>query len=351
MIDNQFQFHKDNIFAVFDNFTDGLLVFDKDTKLSLINTAVEKIFGFEKENLLNKTIEEFADIEPLNNLFYLLGKDIKTVFRKELEINKNLILEITSSPIMKQKEQIGNLVILHNITREKRIERMKNEFVTISAHQLRTPLSAIQWSLERLLSGKPGKLTEEQKSVIERAFNDNKRMVNLINDLLNLVKIEEGKDVYNLSPQRLEKLVQSVIKYYQEKLERKEIKFQFQVLNKLPKIRVDEEKIKFVIENLLDNAIKYTPIGGMVTISLELIDKKIEFSVQDNGIGIPETQKESIFGKFFRASNAIKIETEGNGTGLFIAKNIIEAHQGEIWFKSEENKGTIFYFNLPANSK
>lgn len=345
---NQRQFNREDVFAIFENFVDGLMVFGENNKLSLINSAAQDIFGVKEDKILTKTIEDFADIIPLNNLFYLLGKDIKELFRKELEIAENLILEISSSAILSQGKKIGTLVIIRNITRERRVERMKTEFVTISAHQLRTPLSAIQWSLERLLSGKAGKLTEEQKSLLERAFEDNKRMVSLINDLLNLVKIEEGRDIYNLAPVRLEQLVQSVVEYHNKDIKEKEIKFEFQVLDKLPEVKADPEKIKFVIENLLDNAIRYTSVGGIVRISLKLRSESIEFSIQDTGIGIPKEQQENIFNKFFRASNAIKIQTEGNGTGLFIAKNIVQAHKGRIWFETKEGQGTTFYFTLPV---
>ncbi len=344
---SQRQFNREEVFAIFENFSDGLMVFDESNKLSLINSAAQDIFGVEVKDVLGKTIEDFADIIPLNNLFYLLGKDIKNVFRKELEIAEDLILEITSSPILVQGKKIGTLVIVRNITRERRVERMKTEFVTISAHQLRTPLSAIQWTLERLLKGKAGKLTEEQKSLVERAFEDNKRMVALINDLLNLVKIEEGRDIYNLAPVKLEQLVQSVLEYYNKDIKEKQIKLEFQVLDRLPEVKADPEKIKFVIENLLDNAIRYTSAGGIVRISLKLKNKAVEFSIQDTGIGIPKEQQENIFNKFFRASNAIKRQTEGNGTGLFIAKNIVEAHKGRIWFETKEGQGTTFYFTLP----
>lgn len=335
---------KEEILAIIESLVDGLMVFDQDKKLILINPAAQKIFKVGKE-ILGQTISEFSNTPDLKNLFYFLGKDIREVFRQELEIRENLILEVTSLPILKKRKKTGNLIILHDITREKRIDRMKTEFVSVSAHQLRTPLSAIKWALETLLKKK---LTSEQKEIVKEAYESNKRMLILVDNLLDVVRIEEGRYLQKLVLSDFEKIVQSVIKYYQEEIRKKRIKFEFRVLSeKLPKIKVDPEKIFLVIQNLLDNAIRYTLPGGMVTITLEASQKDIQFSIEDSGIGIPKDQQGNIFEKFFRGSNAVRMKTEGNGLGLFIAKNIIEAHKGKIWFRSEEGKGTTFYFTLP----
>ncbi len=341
------------ILAIFDNLTDGLMVFNKEGKLLLINSMAQRIFFLKEQDtkkILGSSIEQFSDVPFLNNLFFLLGKEIKECFRRELEIKQELILEITSSSVLKNKEKTGTLVILRDVTREKTVERMKTEFVTISAHQLRTPLSAMQWMLERLLQEKAGKLTEEQKMLLQKAFKDNKKMIALISDLLNLVKIEEGKQDYQLKPARIDEVIESAISAFQEEIKNKNIKFEFQIpAKKLPKVKIDSEQVGFVIQNLLDNAIKYTPAGGTVRAAIELKDQEIEVSIQDSGMGIPKKQQKDIFKKFFRAGNAVKIDTEGKGTGLFIAKNIIEAHNGKMWFESAEGKGTTFYFTLPLN--
>ncbi len=339
---------EEQFFAIFDNLVDGLMVFDGDNNLCLINSAALKIFEINEKDILNKSIEDFSDVPLLRNLFYLLGKNIKEVFRKELDCRENLILEITSSSILQKDKRVSSLIILHNITREKQIEKTKNNFVTVSAHQLRTPLSAIRWSLERLSQSKAGKLTEEQKELLGRVSKENKRMVSVVNELLNLVKIEEGRYLYKFNSFSIEKLVQSVVEYYEELIKGKEIKFEFQVLDrKMSKVKIDAGKIEIVIRALIDNAIRYTFPGGTIKIALGSKKKEIEFSIMNTGIGIPKDQQQNIFKKFFRASNAMKMDTEGNGNQLFIARNIIEAHKGKIWFESEEDKRTIFYFNLP----
>ncbi len=334
---------------IIENLTDGLLFFNKENKVSLINPAACRVFQINKDDILGRKIDDFSNFEKLSNLFYLLGKEIKEYFKKELEINRDLILEVTSIPVEEKGDKIGSLVIIHNVTREKMIEKMKTEFVSISAHQLRTPLSEINWSLEVLGSEKIGKLTEGQKEVLKKAHYSNKRILNLVDDLLNVVKIEEGRRVYDLIPVDFENIVQSVIKLYQEKIRNKQIKFEFQVPNKkLPKVNVDTKKISLVIQNLLENAISYNIVGGMITIKLENKGKEIEFSIEDSGIGIPENEHKNVFQKFFRAENALKKETDGNGLGLFIVKNIVEAHNGRVWFESIKDKGSTFYFSLPV---
>jgi signal transduction histidine kinase len=244
-------------------------------------------------------------------------------------------------------------VILHDITREKKIEKLKTEFISLVAHQLRTPLSAIKWALEMLLESEGEKLPLEQKDLLEKAYQSNERMILLIKDLLDVTKLEEGKYIFSFSLEDLEEITQEVIDSYQKVIQKKNLKFEFQkpIDEKLPKVKVDREKIKLAIENLIDNAIKYTPAGGKVTVSLESDKLKLELRVEDSGIGIAKNQQERVFSKFFRTSKAMQMEPDGSGLGLYLAKNIIEAHKGEIGFQSKEGQGSIFWFTLPLKEK
>lgn len=340
---------KNKTLAIITNFADGLFVFDKENKIYLINPQAEKFFGIKNQKLVGKSILELANYPILKPLVNLLSPEIKEIFRKELSIREDLILEVSSVPIISDKEKIGTLVILHDVTREKAIEKMKTEFVSISAHQLRTPLSAMKWILKMLLDGDLGEITKEQREFIEKCYTANERMITLINDLLNVARIEEGRFIYKPILADIISITQSVIASLTEEIKRKRIQFEFKKpREKLPEIKVDVEKISLAIENLIENAIRYTPERGKILVSLEKKENEIEFSVKDTGIGIPKDQQSRIFTKFFRAANAIRMETEGSGLGLFITKNIIEAHGGKIWFESEEGKGTTFYFTLPT---
>ncbi len=340
---------KNKTLAIITNFTDGLLFFDKEDRLSLVNSVAEDFLAVKAADIIGKPFSELVDLPKLKTLAGLLKKAAKRIFKEEIELEKELVLEASTLPIMREKEKLGLLVILHDITREKLVERMKTEFVSLTAHQLRTPLSAIKWTLKMVLDGDLGEITKEQTEFLEKTYDSNERMISLINDLLNVTRIEEGRYLHKIVLAWFEDLVEEVINNHKAEIERRSIKFQFEKPEKkMPKVKVDMEKMKLAISNFLDNAIRYTLPKGTVKVSLKYEEKKIKFSVKDSGIGIPKDQQKRLFTKFFRGANAVRIETEGSGLGLFIAKNIIEAHGGEVWFESGENKGSIFGFSLPT---
>jgi len=342
---------KNKTLAIIENFVDGLLIFDKEENLILINFQAENFLRVKKEEIIGKNFSHFQKIEKLKFLSEILGKNLKPVFRKEARMTKEFILEITCQPILRKKEKIGILILLHDISREKLIERMKTEFVSIAAHQLRTPLSAIKWTLKMLLDGDLGPLSKEQKEFVKKTYQSNERMIRLINDLLNVTRIEEGRFVYAFVLIDLRKIIENIVDSYKELIKNKKLEIKFKKPKKFPKIKIDLEKMSLAVQNLIDNAIRYTLPGGKIEISLKNLGKEIEFQIKDTGIGIPKSQQERIFTKFFRGFNATKLATEGSGLGLFITKNIIEAHGGKIWFESEERKGTTFYFTLPVKEE
>jgi len=335
--------------AVITNFPDGLLIFDEKNNLSLINPQTETFLGVKIRDLINKSISELKNFPSFKSLVELMGLEIKKVFREEIKLAENLILEVTTLPLIKEKEKIGTLVILHDATKEKMIEKMKTEFVSLAAHQLRTPLSAIKWTLRMLLDREVGEITSEQRDFIEKTYASNERMISLINDLLNVTRIEEGRYLYKTVLTSIEPIVESVINLYKEETEKRGLKVEFKKpKEKLPQVKVDIEKIKLALQNIFANAVRYNRLGGKVTVVLNYGKKDIEVAVKDTGVGIPKDQHKKVFSRFFRASNVMRMGIEGTGLGLFIAKNIIEAHGGKIWLESEENKGSTFYFTLPV---
>jgi len=342
---------KNKTLAVITHLADGLLVFDKENKLSLINHQAEKFLNIKAEEVMGRSILGLVNLPNFKVLANLLGPEIKGIFRKELTLDKDLIVEVSTEPMMPRGEKLGTLVILHDISREKMVERIKTEFVSLAAHQLRTPLSAIKWTLKMLLDGDLGGITEEQRDFIEKTYQCNERMISLINDLLDITRIEEGRYLYKPAPADFGEMASAVVNYCQEEIARKKIDLDFKKPKiKLPKVSVDAEKIKLVIQNLLENAIKYTPSGGKIAVSLEYDEdkKEIIFSAKDTGVGIPQDQQSRVFTKFFRGANVMRMETEGSGLGLFISKNIIEAHGGKIWFESKEGQGATFHIVLPV---
>lgn len=342
---------RDKTLAIFENFPEGILFFDEDNNLSSINPKVKDFLRLDIKKIIGESIQNLKKIPVLNPLIEILGTEMKEVYDKELELKDDLILEISAIPIIRDNRKIGMLVILRDITREKTVERLKTEFVSISAHQLRTPLSAVKWTLKMMLEGDLGKITEEQRKFLEKTYKSNERMIRLINDLLNVTRIEEGRFLYNIKSQDIIKIAQEVINSCSALAKRKKIDLKFQKPeDKIPEAKIDTEKVNIVFQNLIDNAIHYTKSGGKVNVSVKYLEDQnnILVSVKDTGIGIPKNQQKRIFKRFFRGVEAVKMETAGTGLGLFIAKNIVEAHGGKIWFESVENKGTTFYFTIPV---
>lgn len=327
--------------TIFDNFLDILILLEGDGKIKMVNLKGKNFF---KEKIEKKYLENINQplIKKIAKIILKEGK-IKEVKRKEISLNENTYFEISTLFL----EKVGWLLIIRDISREKIIEKLKTEFVSISAHQLRTPLSAIKWTLRMLLDGDLGEITKEQREFLEKTYQSNERMIKLINDLLNVTRIEEGRFIYKKSLVDFRDVVEKIIETYRDEISRKEIKLKYRKPEEKFSLFVDEEKISLAVQNLIDNAIRYTPQGGEIEVELKKGEKEILFKIKDSGIGIPEDQKERIFQKFFRAANAMKFVTEGTGLGLFITKNIIEAHGGKIWFESKEGKGTTFYFTLP----
>ncbi len=338
--------------TITDYLIDGLLIFDRDNKVVLANPRVEKFFEVRQEDILDKSILHLTRFRSFKPLVTFLGGGIKECYRQDLEIRENFILQVTSVSVMSEGEKISTLVILHDVTRERLSDKMKSEFVTLAAHQLRTPTSAVKWSLQSLMSGDIGDLNTEQKKAIETAYITNDRVISLVRDLLDLAQIEEGKYISKTELTDMEEIIQSIIEENKNISDNRRLRVEFKrSQTPLPKLMLDKEKIKIAIGNIFDNALRYTLAGGKITIACFGSKKQVQVEIKDTGLGIPFNEQERVFTKFFRAENIRRMDTEGTGLGLYIAKNIIEAHEGRIWFDSEENKGTTFYFTIPVKEK
>lgn len=332
--------------------TDGLLVFDSENKLFLINPAAEKFLEVKQEEILGRSILEMSRFIRLGPIISLLGGGLEECFRKELEFNDTLVLEITSVHMKLEEERVSTLVVLHDVTREKLADKTKNEFITLAAHQLRTPISGVKWSLQTLLDQDLGKINKKQREIIQEAYRTNNKVVHLINDLLSVAEIEEGRYLKKLTIFNIEDIIKSVAEEYEQDVKKKNIRMKLiKPAGEMPKLMIDVESMKMAVRNILENSVRYTLGGGSIVISLVVHEKYIEVKIEDTGVGIPISQQSKVFNKFFRASNITKIDTEGTGLGLYIAKNIIEAHDGRVWLESEENKGTTVYFTIPIRKK
>ncbi len=226
------------------------------------------------------------------------------------------------------------------------LDKEKSEFVSTVAHQLRTPLSAIKWTLDILLKEDAGSLNSEQKALVMKAYESNERIINLIRDMLGVDRLESGTGLsfFEIS---ISDLVNNIVAEFQSQIERRHIRIDLNVEPDIPKVSVDPQKMRAVFQNLIENAVKYTT--DEINISLKKEGENIKVVISDNGIGIPDAQHQDIFKRFFRAENAMKRDPDGSGLGLFIVRSIIQRHGGEIEFKSGDNKGATFTFTVPLH--
>lgn len=246
------------------------------------------------------------------------------------------------------------LIIGHTITQSfdklAQANKMKTEFVGVASHQLRTPLSAMRWTLNLLMEGRLGQFTPEQNNYITLIKESNERMIKLVNDLLDVSRIEMGKVILRPRQTNLYVLIQKTINDFMPLSKASNVQISLEASETLPNVYTDTEKVALVIQNLIDNAIKYTKGRGEVKIKAETAGKYVKVSVKDSGVGIPQDQQKHIFQKFFRSDNVMKHQTVGTGLGLFIARSVVEESKGKIWFESKLGEGTTFYFTLPVYS-
>ncbi len=240
-------------------------------------------------------------------------------------------------------------IITRSFERLAEANRLKSEFISIVSHQLRSPLSNLKWTIELLASGKLGKIEEKQVEYFKIIRENSNRMHELVSDLLTVSRIESAKLPFRKQRFSMQKFVKNLIMEYKPLASASNVEVIFKEVNGLPEVSSDPSRIKLVMENFLDNAIRYVNEKGKVEIKLSQENNNIRFSVKDNGVGIPEKDKKYIFQKFFRSENVLRYQTKGSGLGLYISKAMIKKAKGKIGFQSEENKGSTFWFTIPIN--
>jgi two-component system phosphate regulon sensor histidine kinase PhoR len=236
-----------------------------------------------------------------------------------------------------------------DITEQKEMDRAKSEFISLAAHQLRTPISTISITTEMLLSKIVGDISKENKKYLRQIFTEVRSMTEMIDVFLNVSRIEMNKFPIKTEPMKLYDIIDKIVKAVTPQIEDKGIHFKKNYSKTLPVLDLDKNVMMIILENLLSNAIKYTSKGGKISLSAEEKGNNVIIEIADNGIGIPKKEQYRIFSKMFRAENTSSIKSEGSGLGLYLVKNLAEQSNYDISFKSKENEGTTFTIYMPKN--
>jgi signal transduction histidine kinase len=320
------------------------------------NTLAERIAD-EPNRLRGEVERRTEELRAANTKLQALVREVQEnatqVLKKErelVEVNESLAelnheLERVGKALRKRERELT----LAN-KRLEEIDSTKSEFVSVAAHQLRTPLTGIRWALKGLANKEFGNLNSDQLGAIKSGLTAAESAINLINDLLDIARIEEGRYGFHFTVAPLAPVLAGVIERQQRRADKKGIALVPPTIDASLCVKQDAERLGIAIENAVDNAIKYTPPKGTITVRAEVKDKRIEVHVQDSGIGIPIDQQHRLFSKFFRAPNAMLMQTAGTGLGLYLMQNIVKRHNGSVYVKSAEGKGTTIIFSLPLVS-
>ncbi len=342
--------------AIVENTHDAVYGKTLDGVVTSWNHGAEKLYGYKGKEMIGKSVTLIVPEDKLTEFNHLMatvksGRSISNLETQRLRKNGSLVdVSISASPIFNQNHAvIGVSIIGRDITKERQIDKAKTEFVSLASHQLRTPLSAINWYTEMLLDGDAGRINKEQKEYLEQVYRGNQRMVELVNSLLNVSRIDLGTFAVEPVEMRVEDVAKDFVGEIRPQVLAKKQKLVENYSAKLPHIFADPKLVRIVIQNLLTNAVKYTNTGGKIEITIRPDGKaNIEIVVTDNGMGIPTGQQDKIFTKLFRADNVRATDTEGTGLGMYIVKSVVESMNGSISFKSKENQGTSFTVKLPV---
>ena len=338
-----------------ENVSDHIVITDADGIILYANKAVEKITGFPRAEIIGKKAGVQWGKLMSNELYHQLWEQIKInkqsftgEFNNKRKNGEMYVAEAKVSPIVDDEGNVTFFVgIERDITKMREIDRMKSEFISLASHQLRTPLSAMKWFLEMLMVGDIGKLSTDQKEIINNINDSNERMIELVNTLLDVSRIESGKLIIDPKPTDLRMLLNGLLSELEPQLKKRNQVINVDLPQGLPEVLIDPKLIRQVYMNYLTNAIKYSPQDTTIILRITQTPSELISEVRDEGRGIALSEQDRIFQKFFRASNTGKQDTDGNGLGLYLVKSIVESSGGKVWFESVEGKGTSFFFSIP----
>ncbi len=373
MLEHQTQEKVLQLNAILSSMREALIAVDDDMKVVLINQAAAALFRIAPADAVGKLISKLGVFYKNNVKLTEKETPIKKAVAEKTIVSYGITDDLYLVDQAKIKVPVactasflvGDLpvraiMILRDITTEKEIDTAKTELISLASHQLRTPLSSVNWYSEMLLSGDAGPINGEQKSYITEIYKGNQRMIDLVNALLNVSRADMGTIHVEVEQVFIKDISDGVIADLAPLITEKEMSVDVSIPTKISQYTGDKKILTIIFQNLVSNAVKYTPPKGAIKVKVEnkkkgeiiagheLRQDTLLISVSDNGYGIPDNEKEKIFTKLYRADNIRALEANGNGLGLYLVKSMIEGIGGSVWFISTEKKGTTFYVALPS---
>jgi len=335
---NKLIFEKSRAEAVINSLKDASIGIDKSNRVLFANQQALQLLGLKSEEVVGLSTEE---VSKRNDLFKFLNEaEGKNPFKVVLDGKENYYVK--ESIDVSQGNTSSKVIVLKNITSFKELDVAKTDFIATISHELKTPLASSDFSLKLLEDNRIGK--EEQKELIQQLKNDNQRMLRILSELLNMSQVEAGKIQLDIQPVSAYAIVENSINAVNTAAREKELHIEKEMQPGLPEIQADPEKITWVLNNFLTNAIRYSPAASAIVVDVHKVDKHISFSVSDKGQGIDEMYLNRIFERYFQIPG--RSDKKGSGIGLAICKEFIEAMGGKIWVKSKFGEGSKFGFDL-----
>jgi PAS domain S-box-containing protein len=353
--------------AILEAVADGVLVTGSNNRITFLNKSAEDILDLESGRVIGQPLDVFAGLfgKAAGSWMQTIRTWSETpsdykrgeTYAEQLDLQNGRIVLVHLAPVILQSDFLGTVSIFRDITHEVEVDRLKSEFVATVSHELRTPMTSIRGYTDVLLMGAAGAMNENQAHFLKIIKSNTERLNILVNDLLDVSRIESGR--VTLSPQALdlrevaEEVIEDVLRRSQE--ENKPMALSLDAPKKMSHVYGDMERVRQVLSNLVFNAYHYTPEGGTITVQLQQLNggHQIQVDIKDNGVGIALEDQERIFERFYRGEHPLVLATPGTGLGLSIVKQIIEMHKGKIWMKSSgiPGEGSVFSFTLPVYEK
>jgi PAS domain S-box-containing protein len=342
--------------AVFRFTEEGIVIFDRVGTIVGFNPASTEITQYPASEAIGKSFSTIVktsgpDVAGPNPLQRVLEEGVTIAKREQLLESRTggkVWTEISYSPIFDAAGHVtSGIAIIRNTTRDREVEEIKSDFISIVSHELRTPLTAIKGFLSMILKSDFGPLNEKQFHYLSRVYQSNQRMIDLVEDLMDATYIESGKINLTIAPVTLESVISEVVSELAGKGAANQILINVRRRQRLPLVLADETRLHQILLNLVDNAIKYSMPGTEVVIDVKVTEDELVTTVADHGVGISKNQLDMLFTKFGRIFNPLSVQAGGTGLGLYIVKNLVESHGGRIWVTTAEGKGSKFHFSLP----